>query len=473
MAKRTNVLTVLIVLGLLLGIGVGEMLYRTARAPDESTATSVEPDGERTRVVDRAHSRRKLASDVVDGSKVAGDLVLIRPLKLMIVPIVFVSVIVGVTSVGNPSKLGVIGGATVLYYLVTMLLAVSLGATLVSTFQPGDIDPEKQAALRADASTKYQGSNVQQTIETAEAEKPASLGTAFINLVKQLIPSNIVKEMAEGRTLPIIVFALIFGLALAAGGEVTAPVIRVFEGIFDAIMRLVLIIIWITPVGVFLLMTYTVGSIGIETLIGPISKYIAVVLAGLAIHGCIVLPTILYLFSRKNPFRFMWQMRKALMTAFGTDSSSATLPVTLETAEHEGGCSKRAANFVLPLGSTVNMDGTALYEAVAVVFLFQLYGVDLGFSELLIVVITATLAAVGAAGVPSAGLIMMVIVINAVNTSLGRDALPMESIGVIIGVDRIVDMCRTTVNVWGDAVGAKIITRIAPDTEEDMEAALG
>jgi len=452
MTKRTNLLTILIVLGLLLGVGVGEWLFQ---------------------LVDAAGDWSKFAGEVVGSSKTAGDIVLIRPLKLMIIPIVFVSVIVGVTSIGNPSKLGVIGGATVLYYLVTMLLSVSLGATLVSTFQPGDIDASKQASLRAGATVEYQGSNVQRTIEAAEEEKPASLGRVFLNLLKQLIPSNIVKEMADGRTLPVIVFALIFGLALAAGGEVTAPVIRVFEGMFDAIMRLVLIIIWITPVGVFLLMTYTVGSIGIGTLIGPISKYIAVVLAGLAIHGFIVLPLILYLFSGKNPFRFMWQMRKALMTAFGTDSSSATLPVTLETAKNEGGCSRRAANFVLPLGSTVNMDGTALYEAVAVVFLFQLYGVDLGFIELLIVVITATLAAVGAAGVPSAGLIMMVIVINAVNTSLGRDALPLEAIGVIIGVDRIVDMCRTTVNVWGDAVGAKIISRIAPDTEEDLEVARG
>jgi Na+/H+-dicarboxylate symporter len=212
-------------------------------------------------------------------------------------------------------------------------------------------------------------------------------------------------------------------------------------------------------------MTYTVGQIGYQALLGPLSKYLAVVLAGLAIHGFIVLSAILFLFTRKNPFRFMWQMRKALMTAFGTDSSSATLPVTLQTAEHEGGCSKRAANFVLPLGSTVNMDGTALYEAVAVVFLFQLYGIDLGLLELIVVVITATLAAIGAAGIPSAGLVMMVIVINAVNTSLGNPdkALPLAAIGVIIGVDRVVDMCRTTINVWGDCVGAKIITRMAPD----------
>jgi Na+/H+-dicarboxylate symporter len=159
-------------------------------------------------------------------------------------------------------------------------------------------------------------------------------------------------------------------------------------------------------------------------------------------------------------------MKDALMTAFGTDSSSATLPVTIETSQREGGVSKKSAEFVLPLGATVNMDGTALYEAVAVVFLFQCFGIELGMTELLIIVFTATLAAVGAAGIPSAGLVTMVIVVEAVNGSLGGDkVLPLAAIGIILGIDRILDMCRTTVNVWGDAVGAKIITRIAPDDE--------
>jgi Na+/H+-dicarboxylate symporter len=445
MPRKTNLLTILILIGLVAGAVVGELLFRAG------------------------------ADSWVESSKVAGDLVLIRPLKLMIVPIVLVSVVVGVTSIGDPSRLGVVGGATVFYYIVTMLIAVTLGATIVSSIKPGELPQAKSDELRQQAQSEYERSNVRESIEAVEQDDGVSLGRVFVSLVEQLIPSNIVKEMSEGRTLPIIVFALMLGLALAAGGEVTEPAVRVFEGLFDAIMRIVLVIIWITPVGVFLLMAYTVGTIGAASIVGPLAKYVAVVLAGLAIHGFIVLPTILFLFTRKNPFLFMWQMRKALMTAFGTDSSSATLPVTLETAEHEGECSKRASNFVLPLGATVNMDGTALYEAVAVVFLFQLYGIDLGLLELIVVVITATLAAIGAAGIPSAGLVMMVIVINAVNTSLGnpQKELPLEAIGVIIGIDRIVDMCRTTVNVWGDSVGAKIITRIAPDTEEEMEAALG
>ena len=403
-------------------------------------------------------------------TKVAGDITLIRPLKLMIIPIVLVSVVVGVTSIGDPAKLGIVGGSTVLYYVVTMLIAVTIGTTLVSIVQPGEIDDADRAQLTQEAPEHYTESDVASTIERAQQEKATNLPRAFLQVLRQMIPENLFGEMAGGRTLGVIFFALLLGLALAAGGEATAPAIRVFEALFDAIMRLVQWIIWLTPIGVFFLVAWTVGRIGFANLVGPLSKYIAVVLCGLAIHGLIVLPIVLLLFTRRNPFRFMFQMRRALMTAFGTDSSSATLPVTIECAKTEGGCSKRAANFVLPLGSTVNMDGTALYEAVAVVFLFQLYGIDLSFGELLVVVITATLAAIGAAGIPSAGLVMMVIVINAVNTALrgtGKPELPLEAIGVIIGVDRIVDMCRTTVNVWGDAVGAKIITRIAPDPPEE------
>jgi Na+/H+-dicarboxylate symporter len=185
----------------------------------------------------------------------------------------------------------------------------------------------------------------------------------------------------------------------------------------------------------------------------------------LALHGFVVLPLILWFFGRANPFRYAFQIRQALMTAFGTDSSSATLPVTMEEAKKYGGVSKRAAGFVLPLGATINMDGTALYEAVAVIFLFQCFGIPLGPTELGIIAFTATLAAIGAAGIPSAGLVTMVIVVQAVNSSLGSgtEHLPLAAVGMILGVDRILDMCRTTVNVWGDAVGAKIITRIAPD----------
>ena len=239
-------------------------------------------------------------------------------------------------------------------------------------------------------------------------------------------------------------------------------------------MRMVHAVIWLAPVGVFALLAWTVARIGLRVFAGAIGTYIFVVLLGLAIHGLGVLPAVLWLFTRKsatgsrNPFTFLIQMRQALMTAIGTDSSSATLPVTIECATEVAGVSKRSAGFVLPLGSTINMDGTALYEAVAVVFLAQAYGMQLGVSTLILIAITATLAAVGAAGIPSAGLVTMVIVLDAVNNNVlasdpAASAIPVAAVGLIIGVDRILDMFRTATNVWGDAVGAKIIDRLCPE----------
>lgn len=446
MKSRTNLLTLLILLGLAAGVVVGQWLF---------------------------HAYGEDNPDVLIGWKQAGDLVLIRPLMLIVIPLIFVSVVVGVTSLGDPSRLGLVGGSTVLYYFVTMLFAVTLGAVLVTTFEPGaGIDPETVAQLQSQGEEQYR----EREVIFDEAED-LGLGGVWLNILEQLIPSNIFAEMSATRPLGVIVFALLFGLALAASGEKARPAIVFFEAAFAGIMKLVLWIIWLTPIGVFLLVAWTVGTIGLGNLVGPLSKYMLLVVAGLFIHGAIVLPLVMYLLTRRNPYQFMWRMRKALLTAFGTDSSSATLPVTIQTAETEGGCSKKAANFVLPLGATINMDGTALYEAVAVVFLFQLFGIDLSITELIIVVITATLAAVGAAGIPSAGLVTMVIVVAAVNSSLAvtpdSPSLPLTAIGIIIGVDRILDMCRTTVNVWGDAVGARIMTRLAPDTEEELAEALG
>lgn len=435
--RTGTLITTLILIGLVVGAIVGQMIH-VGLGPDES----VNP----------------IWMDL-------GNIVLIRPLKLMIMPLVFLSVIVGVTSIGDPSKLGIVGGSTILYYLVTMLMAVILGAVLVTSIAPGDnLNDTQRVELLEEGAREYEEDNKIRGAATEADER--GLGGAWMNILEQMIPTNVFRELAENRPLGVIVFALLLGLALAATGELALPAIQFFEALFKGMMTLVLWVLWLTPVGVFLLVTGTVGRIGLESLIGPLSGYMGTVLLGLAIHGLIALPIMLWILGRTNPYRFMWRMRKALMTAFGTDSSSATLPVTIETALNEGGCSKRASNFVLPLGSTVNMDGTALYEAVAVVFLFQLYGIQLEFSELIIVVITATLAAVGAAGIPSAGLVTMVIVIGAVNTSLagrGVPQLPVAAIGVILGVDRILDMCRTTVNVWGDATAAKIITRVAPD----------
>lgn len=440
MKKKTNhkLLNILIFSGLAAGVVIGFALYYYYH-------TSLG--------LDEGEIKERLA-----WLKATGDIILMRPLKMLIIPLVFTSVVVGITSIGDPSRLGFLGGSTLVYYFSTMLIAVVIGALLVSNIKPGQLPEDRRTVLIE----SYQQEAPPAIIENA----PSELGGAWMNIVRQMIPTNVLGAAVEGKPLPVISFSILFGLALMFVGKPADPVRRFMEGLFEAVMTMVMWVIWITPMGVFLLVAWTIGMLGGEA-VKRVGLYMGTVFIGLAVHGFIVLPILLMLFGKTHPFRFMWKMRPALMTAFGTDSSSATLPVTMETAETEGGCSKRASGFVLPLGATINMDGTALYEAVAVIFLFQLHDIHLGFVQLAVVALTATLAAVGAAGIPSAGVVTMVIVITSVNTSLGNTALhlPLASVAVILAVDRIVDMCRTTVNVWGDAVGARIMTRIAPDED--------
>ncbi len=433
--NRHSIVTIGILIGLVVGAVIGEVLY-------QSYGGAV-PLG------------------WLEAFSFVGKTFFVGLLKMVLIPLIASSVIVGVASIGDPSKLGLVGMWTVVYYFSTMLIAVVIGVVLVTAIQPGDgID----LSFRDEQVTAFEQSESTEQQRVGGASGTGLWG-AIKDITSQIVPSNPIAAAAGGKMLPIISFSLIFGIVLTVIGEKGKPVLAVFEGIFVAIMKLVEWILLLAPIGVLALVAWTVARIGTLNLFGPLLKYVLTVIAGLLIHGLIVLPLVLRLFGRANPYRYLWQMKDALMTAFGTDSSSATLPVTIETSQREGGVSKRAAEFVLPLGATVNMDGTALYEAVAVVFLFQCFGIELGMTELLIIVFTATLAAVGAAGIPSAGLVTMVIVVEAVNGSLGGDkVLPLAAIGIILGIDRILDMCRTTVNVWGDAVGAKIITRIAPDT---------
>jgi len=394
-----------------------------------------------------------------------GRLILIRPLLLVALPLVFFSVTLGVASIGEPAKLGLVGGSTLVYYLTSMVLASTLGAVLVTTIKPGDLPADDRERLTGQAEAELAGT-LGTSIQEAQASSTSTVAGAWLNLVEQLVPTNVVREMSEGKPLGIIVIAILLGLSLAVGGERSAPAVRVLESLLDATMRIVGWVIWLAPIGVCLLVASTVGRIGLWDTLAPLRNFIGTVAGGLAIHMFITLPIILLVFGGTNPYRFMWRVRKPLVMAFGTASSNATLPVTLQACVNEGGCSRRATNFTVPLGATVNMDGTALFEAVAVIFLCQLYGIDLQFGEVLVVIITSTLAAIGSAGIPSAGLVTMVMVINAVNTSLaynGKPTLPDSAIGVIIGIDRVLDMCRTMVNVWDDMVAAKIISRLAPD----------
>lgn len=447
--KFDLLLTVLILAGLVLGVIVGQFFIFSSD-PAVSAATLEE--------------RAQIFNQI-------GQFLFIRPLMMLIIPIVFVSVVVGVTSIGNPQRLGLVGGATILFYLSTMFLAVLLGLALVNIIKPGS---------GADPTALISERDAQQFAETEGAVSAGAdigVGGAFVNLLEQAIPTNPIAAAASGNTLSMVVVAILFGLSLVMIGEKGRPAIAVFESIFEALIRLVMVVIWLAPIGVFCLVAARVGTMGLGSLAGPVGLYALVVVIGLLIHALITLPAVAFVFGRTNPYRFLWQMRKPVITAFSTASSAATLPITIEEAERSGGCSKKAANFVLPLGATVNMDGTALYQAVAVIFLFQMHPqYDLGLTQQLVILVTATLAAVGAAGIPSAGLVTMAIVITAVNRSLEAmgtefDPLPLAAIAIILGIDRLLDMCRTAVNVWGDAVGAKVLTRLAPDDPEPVPVA--
>ena len=363
-----------------------------------------------------------------------GDLFL-RALKMIIVPLIMASMIVGITGLGDVRRLGRIGGMTVLYYAVTTGAAVALGIVLVNLFQPGVGIDLGGGAVAPDV----------------VAGKEA-LG--FADIVLSFVSDNVFKAMAQLDILPIIVFSLVLGAILTTLGRDGEPVIAFFHGLNAAIMKMVQLIMLFAPLGVFGLVAGRFARAGdLGELVGGLGRYMATVLVGLAIHGLIVLPLILWLFGRRNPLRYLVNMATPLLTAFSTASSSATLPLTIEATEEKNHVSRQAAYFVLPLGATVNMDGTALYESVAAIFIAQAVGIHLSFSQQVMIFLTATLAAIGAAGIPQAGLVTMVIVLRAVD-------LPLEGIGLILAVDWLLDRFRTTVNVWGDACGAGVIDRL-------------
>lgn len=442
--KNTTLLTTLILAGVVLGALVGHFLLW-----DPNAATGP------------------------DGWKTFGDFVLMRPLKLIAGPLIFTSVLLGVASLGDPKKLGLLGGATLLYYVSTMVLAVGLGVTLAALIEPGaGVPADIRTAAAAAGEAHLQG-------RAPEPRSGSALGSAWRQILDLLIPDNFLRSATDARYLSIISVAIALGVGLLAVGEKGKPFLSAVDALQEALMALVRWILWVMPLGVFALVAWSVGTMGLGNLAGALAKYVLVVLIGLGVHAFVTLPLVLWLFGRTPPYRYLWNMRPALMTAFGTASSMATLPVTIQTATGKAGCSRRAAGLVLPLGATINMDGTALYQGVAVIFMFQAFGYDLHFAQYLVIVLTATLAAVGAAGIPAGGLVTTIIIVSAVNSTLAAGnpdipALPLAAgLGLILSVDRVLDMCRTGVNVWGDAAGARIMTRLAPDTETEREKALG
>ncbi|UCE24957.1 MAG: dicarboxylate/amino acid:cation symporter [Candidatus Zixiibacteriota bacterium] len=356
----------------------------------------------------------------------------LNALKMVVVPLVVASIIIGVTSLGDIRKLGRTAGKTLAYYMATTGFSVLVGIILVNLIRPGDGVPPIGAEVPEFVASKG--------------------GGTIVDVIVGLVPDNIVGAAATGQILPLIVFAVLFGGVLTVIGDKGKPVIAFFEGINAAIMKIVLLIIYFAPIGILALIGGIVAEnrASVDKLITALGMYSLTVIIGLLIHASITLPLILRLLGRKKPFHYFLNMGEALATAFTTASSSATLPITMECVEEKNRVDPRSASFVLPLGATINMDGTALYEAVAALFIAQIYGIDLSIGAQVIIFFTATLASVGAAAIPEAGLVMMTLVLTAVG-------LPLEGIGIILAIDWFLDRCRTTVNVWGDSIGAAVI----------------
>lgn len=365
--------------------------------------------------------------------------IFISLLKMIIMPLILASIVMGMVSIGDVRRLGRVGIKTFVYYLVTTFAATFIGLVMVNLLHPG---------------VGMAQGMVGGALLTRRA--PPSL----LSVVMDIFPTNIFKALAEDRVLPVIFFSLLLGSALATIKEKSGVLVPFFDGLNEVMMKITEWIMALAPLGVFALMATTVGKMGLSVF-KPLALYMFAVLAGLGIHAFLVLPGLLRFVGRYSPWPFFKSMLSALATAFSTASSAATLPVTMECLERRAGVPNKVVSFVVPLGATVNMDGTALYEAVAAIFIAQAYGITLTLPQQLTVSLTATLASIGAAAIPGAGLVTMVIVLRAVN-------LPIEGIGMILAVDRILDMCRTTVNVWGDACGAAVIARLEGILPEEV-----
>ncbi len=371
-----------------------------------------------------------LGETIIPVATIIGSLFL-RMLKMVIIPLIFTSITSGVLGIGTSKNLGRLGLKTMAYYAASSLIAILTGLLLVNVIKPG-IGAE--LGLTADVST----SDI-----TA-----GGLG----DILYRIVPDNLISSMANGEILPIIFFCIILGVFISKLNDRHRMLMTdFFNAGFEVMMSITHFIIWFAPLGVFGLIAKITATTGFEVF-RSLGMYFITVLAGLLIHYLVSLPLFIIILSRENPIRHLKNMGIALLTAFTTSSSSATLPLTLECAEKNAGISNKISSFVLPLGATVNMDGTALYECVAAMFIAQVYGIELNFAAQFTVVITALLASIGAAGIPMAGLVMMTIILKAVG-------LPLEGIGLILAVDRILDMIRTSTNVWSDSCGTLIIAK--------------
>ncbi len=367
----------------------------------------------------------------------------LNALKMIIVPLIVASIIVGVAGIGNQRGIGRLGGKTLLYYATTSLLAILIGLLVVNLTTPGIVDgqPAKDIiGLNAD---------VAQVTQQVGGKGSADI----IDIFLRMIPTNIFAAATDnGQMLGLIFFSLLFGFFLSRIGEPNAETLYSFwEGVFQVMMKITDLIMKLSPIGVFALVAKVVAGTGLEAF-APLMVFFFSVLLALAIHMFVTIPLLLKFIGRVSPLAHFKAILPALLTAFSTSSSSATLPITMDCVEKNAGVSNRTSSFVLPLGATVNMDGTALYECVAAMFIAQAYGIELSFATQFTIVLVALLTSIGVAGIPAASLVAITIILATIG-------LPAEAMGLILAVDRVLDMARTSVNVFSDASGTVIIAR--------------
>jgi Na+/H+-dicarboxylate symporter len=367
----------------------------------------------------------------------------LNALKMIIVPLITSSIIVGMAGIGSSGNLGALGGRTLIFYAVTTTAAILVGLMLINAVGPGYADGQPVGdTLALDASASDIAAQV-------EGKGAGDVADIFLRMV----PPNVVMAAAEGQMLGIIFFALLFGYFMTRlNHELAEPMFKFWDGVFNVMMRMTEWIMKFAPIGVFGLVAAVVAESGFQA-VRPLVIFALTVLAALAFHTLITLPLLMRFVGRINPWKMFPAMAPALLTAFSTASSSATLPVTMDCVEKNAGVSNKISSFVLPLGATVNMNGTALYECAAAMFLAQAYGLDLTFGVQFSIVVIALLTSIGVAGVPSASIVAIAIILGAVG-------LPAEAIGVLMVFDRILDMVRTSINVFGDSCCAIIVARL-------------
>ena len=363
---------------------------------------------------------------LIDNVFYIGGTVFIKLMKMLVVPLVFCSIVVGVASISDIRKICKIGGTTILIYLLTTALAITIALLIAGIIKPGE------------------GLNMA-GLEQANLTASQSMADTLINI----IPDNPINSLASGDMLPVIIFGVLIGIILAKLREETKTVNKMFEEGNTIMMEMTSIVMKFAPIGVFCLMAKTFAGLGFGGLM-PLLKYIGCVLLGLAIQAFIVYPSIMVILTRLNPIKFFKRFISVMFFAFSSSTSNATIPLNMEKLS-EMGVSRDVSSFTIPLGATINMDGTAIMQGCAVMFAAQAYGIDLGTSALITVVFTAVMASVGTAGVPSVGLITLNMVFNSVG-------LPVDAIGIIMGIDHLLDMFRTAVNVTGDAICTLIVS---------------